>query len=48
MTAVVDAQRKPVGIFTDGDLRRLIERVGDIRSLTVADGMTRAPAYHRA
>lgn len=43
MTAVVDAQRKPVGIFTDGDLRRLIERVGDIRSLTVADGMTRAP-----
>ncbi|MCH5800387.1 CBS domain-containing protein, partial [Salmonella enterica] len=34
MTVVSDAQRRPVGIFTDGDLRRLIARHGDIRSLT--------------
>lgn len=43
MTVVVDAQRRPVGIFTDGDLRRLIERHGDIRPLTVADGMSTHP-----
>ncbi|MFU1912421.1 KpsF/GutQ family sugar-phosphate isomerase [Bordetella avium] len=43
MTAVVDAQLRPVGIFTDGDLRRLIERLGDVRGLTVAEGMTHNP-----
>ncbi len=43
MTVVTDAQRRPVGIFTDGDLRRLIARHGDIRSLTVDAGMTRSP-----
>ncbi|GAA4337682.1 KpsF/GutQ family sugar-phosphate isomerase [Pigmentiphaga soli] len=42
MTAVVDGGRL-VGIFTDGDLRRLIEREGDIRALTVDRGMTRDP-----
>jgi len=34
---------KPVGIFTDGDLRRLIESRGDVRDLTVSVGMTRTP-----
>lgn len=43
MTIVVDAENKPVGIFTDGDLRRLIARCGDIRDLAVSDGMTRHP-----
>lgn len=43
MTVILDAARRPVGIFTDGDLRRLIERSGDIRSLDVEAGMTRAP-----
>jgi len=33
-TAVVDAAGRPLGIFTDGDLRRLIEReAGDLRPL---------------
>jgi arabinose-5-phosphate isomerase len=32
-TAVVDAGGKPLGIFTDGDLRRLIERGADLREL---------------
>lgn len=43
MTIVVDHNKRPLGIFTDGDLRRLIVRHGDIRSLTVADGMSRHP-----
>ncbi|MEQ4618191.1 MAG: KpsF/GutQ family sugar-phosphate isomerase [Corticimicrobacter sp.] len=43
MTVILDAARRPVGIFTDGDLRRLIERSGDIRALDVEAGMTRAP-----
>jgi len=44
MTVVVDGDRV-VGIFTDGDLRRLIEREGDIRNLTVVAGMTRNPLH---
>ena len=43
MTAVVDAAGRPVGIFTDGDLRRLIESQGDVRGLPVAAGMSRNP-----
>lgn len=43
MTVVVAPDTRPLGIFTDGDLRRLIERHGDIRSLTVEQGMTRSP-----
>lgn len=43
MTIVVDAEQRPVGIFTDGDLRRLIARQGDIRTATVSAGMTPSP-----
>jgi len=43
MTAVVDDEGRVAGIFTEGDLRRLLERVGDVRSLRVADVMTRTP-----
>ncbi|MBB5201606.1 arabinose-5-phosphate isomerase [Glaciimonas immobilis] len=39
MTAVVDDQFRPVGVFTDGDLRRLIEHVQDFSKLTIADVM---------
>jgi len=45
MTAVLDTQGRAIGIFTDGDLRRLIERRGDIRGLTIADGMSRNPRH---
>lgn len=45
MTAVLDASGRAVGIFTDGDLRRLIERKGDIRSLSVTEGMSRNPRH---
>ncbi|HEU0201471.1 MAG TPA: KpsF/GutQ family sugar-phosphate isomerase [Burkholderiaceae bacterium] len=43
MTAIVDDADRVAGIFTEGDLRRLLERVGDVRPLAVADVMTRAP-----
>jgi arabinose-5-phosphate isomerase len=42
MTAVLDGGRL-AGIFTDGDLRRLLERVGDIRSVRLSDVMTPNP-----
>ncbi|EGJ10162.1 MULTISPECIES: KpsF/GutQ family sugar-phosphate isomerase [Rubrivivax] len=42
-TALVDADGRPVGIFTDGDLRRLIERGADLRDLTAGDVMHAGP-----
>ncbi len=42
MAAVTDEQGLPIGVFTDGDLRRLIEKTGsgvDLRQLTAADVM---------
>ncbi|MBQ8829254.1 MAG: KpsF/GutQ family sugar-phosphate isomerase [Burkholderiaceae bacterium] len=43
MTAIVDNENCVVGIFTEGDLRRLIEKVGDIRQISIADVMTKDP-----
>jgi arabinose-5-phosphate isomerase len=43
MTAVVDADRRLVGLFTDGDLRRTMERNADPRGTRVASVMTRDP-----
>ncbi|MCX8003496.1 MAG: KpsF/GutQ family sugar-phosphate isomerase [Burkholderiaceae bacterium] len=43
MTAIVEDDGRVAGIFTEGDLRRLIERVGDVRPLAVAAVMTREP-----
>jgi arabinose-5-phosphate isomerase len=37
--AVCDAARKLLGVFTDGDLRRLVEAGRDLRGLTVGDVM---------
>jgi arabinose-5-phosphate isomerase len=42
-TAIVDSERRVLGIFTDGDLRRLVEQGSDLRSRTAADVMHRAP-----
>lgn len=39
MTAVVDDAGRPVGVFTDGDLRRLIEKVQDFSRLAIRDVM---------
>ena len=42
-TAVADAGGRVLGIFTDGDLRRLIERGADLRALRAADVMHPGP-----
>lgn len=41
MTAVVDEQLQLVGIFTDGDLRRVIDADVNLRTTAIADVMTR-------
>lgn len=43
MTAIVDTDEMPVGIFTDGDLRRALEKGCDVRSARVSEVMTRNP-----
>jgi len=43
MTAVVDQDFHAVGVFTDGDLRRLIEEVQDFSKLKIADVMHANP-----
>ena len=42
-SAIVDAQNQVIGIFTDGDLRRLIEKGVDLRSVVAADVMHARP-----
>jgi arabinose-5-phosphate isomerase len=42
-TAVVDAEGRPVGIFTDGDLRRLVEKGVDLRNAIAREVMHRNP-----
>ena len=46
-TAVVDDARQVLGIFTDGDLRRLIERGAELRTLHAADVMHPRPKLVR-
>jgi len=43
MTAVVDSDRKVLGIFTDGDLRRTLDRDIDVRTKRMAEVMTPNP-----
>jgi arabinose-5-phosphate isomerase len=43
MTAVVDGQHKLLGIFTDGDLRRALDRDVNLRATRIDDVMTRNP-----
>lgn len=44
MVAVCSAaDPRPSGIFTDGDLRRAMERLGDLRNTTVGQVMTHQP-----
>ena len=43
MAVVLDAQAGITGIFTDGDLRRAMERLGDLRATPVAAVMTHHP-----
>lgn len=43
MTAIVDDARKVLGIFTDGDLRRTLDRDADLRTMRMSDVMTANP-----
>jgi len=42
-TAIVDDGGRPLGVFTDGDLRRLIEKGADLRSVVAGEVMRAAP-----
>jgi arabinose-5-phosphate isomerase len=46
-TAIASGEGKVLGIFTDGDLRRLIEQGTDLRSLTARDAMHPKPKLVR-
>ncbi len=41
--AVIDDRQQLLGIFTDGDLRRLVEKGGDLRVATAREVMSRSP-----
>ena len=43
VTAVVDNGNKVLGIITDGDLRRMLERTPPIKNITAEDILTRNP-----
>jgi arabinose-5-phosphate isomerase len=47
-TAIVNEQQEVVGVFTDGDLRRLIEKGIDMRKLTAAEVMHQNPRTLRS
>lgn len=47
MTAVVDKQDKVMGVFTDGDLRRALDRGIDVHKASMGDVMTRNPTTIR-
>ena len=49
MTTIVDAEDKLLGVFTDGDLRRVLDRALDLHSTTMQAVMTANPkrAYPR-
>jgi arabinose-5-phosphate isomerase len=47
-TAVVNVTDKVLGIFTDGDLRRLIEREVDLKNISAEQVMHRSPRLLRA
>ena len=43
MTAIVNTTGQPVGIFTDGDLRRILEQGRSLAGASIADTMHRNP-----
>ncbi|MGF1692788.1 arabinose-5-phosphate isomerase KdsD [Photobacterium kagoshimensis] len=44
MTAIIDNTERLTGIFTDGDLRRLLDNRADIHNTSIGDVMTRNPS----
>jgi arabinose-5-phosphate isomerase len=43
LTTVVDAEDRLLGVFTDGDLRRALDRRVDVHATAIEDVMTREP-----
>ena len=43
VAAVIDEQQKVIGIITDGDLRRMLEKTDDIQKITAQDILTPFP-----
>jgi arabinose-5-phosphate isomerase len=43
MTAVLDVSKRVCGVFTDGDLRRALEKGVDIGRTAIVDVMSRSP-----
>jgi arabinose-5-phosphate isomerase len=43
MTAIVDAEGRPLGVFTDGDLRRMLGEVRDFTQVRIRDVMHANP-----
>jgi arabinose-5-phosphate isomerase len=43
LTAVVDGQNALVGVYTDGDLRRTLDRTQDLSGVRIEEVMTRSP-----
>ena len=43
VTGVIDRRGALLGIVTDGDLRRAMQRKGNVQKLTAADVMTKQP-----
>ena len=43
VAVVLDKNKKIVGIFTDGDLRRTLQKYSDLSNLKIRDIMTKKP-----
>jgi len=43
MTAIVDGERRLLGVFTDGDLRRALDRAADLHRTCMREVMSRLP-----
>ena len=43
ITAVIDAEQRLLGVITDGDLRRMLEKESDVRLVTASAIMSRNP-----
>jgi arabinose-5-phosphate isomerase len=48
MTAVIDDEHQLIGLFTDGDLRRILDERIDIHQATIASVMTEKPTVAHA
>jgi arabinose-5-phosphate isomerase len=47
MTTIVDAARRVIGVFTDGDLRRVLDGQVDVHATTMREIMTERPRVAR-